>query len=102
MNSLGDAETRAAYTTALRSYLQTHSSDLSPTSQQRLLRGSVLRVLDSKEPADRAIVAQAPRIDQYLSAAAAARYSAVQRDLAAAGVAFEHAPLLVRGLDYYQ
>jgi len=58
---------QAAYNQALRAYLEQRRSQLSPMSVERLDRGSVLRVLDSKEAADAPIIASAPRLSEFLS-----------------------------------
>jgi len=64
-------------------------------------RGSPLRVLDSKDPRDRAVAAGAPGLSQFLSDDGRARFSNVQKALQALGVPFVVDPTLVRGLDYY-
>lgn len=48
INSLGDTESRLQYKEILGAYLSARATHLSPLSQQRLTRGSVLRILDSK------------------------------------------------------
>lgn len=110
LNTLGDPESRAAYVAALTTFLQAHVGALSPDSQQRLARGSVLRILDSKEEQDQALLrgegataasGPAPLLSQFLSPASAARFAALQQALRDAGVAFTLNPFLVRGLDYY-
>jgi len=59
-------------------------------------------MLDSKDERDRALVADAPLIDSYMSADAGAFFDKVMRGLEAARVPFERTPTLVRGLDYYR
>jgi len=100
INTLGDAESRGAYRAALVAYFTTHEAALSVESQARLARNP-LRILDSKEPADREIVAGAPVIGPYLTAAAASFYEGVKEGLARFGVPFRENPRIVRGLDYY-
>ena len=101
LNTLGDAETRAAWRTALVAHFTAHADALSPDSRERLVKNP-LRILDSKSEADRALVAGAPGIDAHMTAAAGAFFESVQQGLQAAGVAFERAPALVRGFDYYR
>lgn len=101
LNSLGDRASQAAYSQRLGAFLQQHAGSLSADSKARLARGAVLRVLDSKDPADMAIVAEAPPLLESLGRAAAERFAAVQHGLAQFGVPFEVNPRLVRGLDYY-
>jgi histidyl-tRNA synthetase len=100
LNSLGDTESRHAYRTALLAFLQAHAGDLSEDSQARL-KTNPLRILDSKDTGDRAILAGAPRLDAHLNAESAAHFKAVTTSLDAAGINWELDPLLVRGLDYY-
>ena len=101
LNTLGDAETRDAWRSALVEYFSGHRGDLSEDSVARLERNP-LRILDSKDPKDRAIAAGAPRIDDYLTSEAADFFGQVTAGLEAAGVAWTRNPGLVRGLDYYR
>ena len=100
LNTLGDAESAAAYRAALVSYFTAHKAQLSEDSQMRLERNP-LRILDSKDEGDRDIVTSAPIIDDHLTAEAAAFFSDVSNGLTALGIAFKRNPRLVRGLDYY-
>jgi histidyl-tRNA synthetase len=102
LNSLGDAGSMRAYGDALQSYFSAHAAALSADSVARLARGAALRILDSKDEGDRAIIAGAPAMHAYLSAAARDRFSHVQAGLDALGIAFELDAQLVRGLDYYR
>lgn len=101
LNTLGDPETRAAWQAALIAHFSAHRDALSAESRERLEKNP-LRILDSKDAADRALVAGAPRIDTYMSAEAGAWFDAVRRGLDAAGVAYQRNEALVRGLDYYR
>ena len=100
INTLGDAESRAAYREALVAYLRLHLDALSQDSRDRLERNP-LRVLDSKDEGDRRIVAEAPRFDAYLTPGARAFFARVTGGLDALGLRYRLNPLLVRGLDYY-
>ena len=100
MNTLGDTPSRDAYRAALVTYFEGHRSALSAESQDRLVRNP-MRILDSKDEGDRALVAGAPTIGAYLTDAAAGFYEAVRGHLAAFGVPFRENPRIVRGLDYY-
>lgn len=100
LNTLGDGASRAAWRTALVSYFSRHADALSADSQDRLGRNP-LRILDSKDAGDRAIIADAPLMQAYLSSEAGAFFEAVCSGLEQAGVAYSLAPQLVRGLDYY-
>jgi len=101
LNTLGDAESREGWRAALVSYFRAHRGELSEDSQDRLDRNP-LRILDSKDPRDKPLVADAPKIDDYLSDEAQAYFGKVCEGLQAAGVAWTRAPALVRGLDYYR
>ncbi len=101
LNTLGDAETRGAWRAALVAHFSAHLDVLSAESRERLAKNP-LRILDSKADSDRALVADAPRIDDFMTAEAGAFFEAVMRGLEASGVAFVRAPALVRGFDYYR
>ncbi|OQR86916.1 histidyl-tRNA ligase [Achlya hypogyna] len=101
INTLGCHESRLRYRKVLEEFLEKYRADLSIDSQQRLDRGSVLRVLDSKCDNDQRILESAPRLQQHLSDAARQRFDDVQGGLAALGIASNLNDGLVRGLDYY-
>ena len=100
LNSLGDAESRQAYRTALLAFFQAHAADLSDDSKARL-QTNPLRILDSKDRGDRAILENAPRLDEYLNDSSKRHFAAVTSALDSAGIDWTFDPLLVRGLDYY-
>jgi histidyl-tRNA synthetase len=100
INSLGDSESRSVYRDTLTKYLSGHVDKLSVESKDRLSRNP-LRVLDSKDPADKAVVADAPRYTDYLNTASKDFFRAVQDGLARLNIPFHINPALVRGLDYY-
>ncbi len=101
LNSLGDSGDRDRYASALRTYFASHIDALSTESRATLERNP-LRVLDSKRPEDAGLIADAPRMADYLSAAAAEHFAAVQASLRKAGIDFVVDDRLVRGLDYYR
>ena len=100
LNTLGDRESREAYRTALITYFSAHKASLSEDSQARLERNP-LRVVDSKDPGDKALVADAPTIYPYLNAASRGFYDTLRRHLDRIGVPVVENPRIVRGLDYY-
>jgi histidyl-tRNA synthetase len=100
LNTLGDKESRQAYRDALVAYFTEHQGALSQDSLERLDRNP-LRILDSKDPGDRKLVADAPTITPYLTEAAGGFYEGVKRYLTLFGVPFRENPRIVRGLDYY-
>jgi histidyl-tRNA synthetase len=81
-------------------YLEGHKERLSHDSLNRLERNP-LRILDSKDEGDRAVIAEAPLLHEHLNQASRDFFAKVQDGLANLGVAFELSPRLVRGLDYY-
>ena len=101
LNTLGDGESREAWRAALVEYFAAVKGELSEDSQERLEKNP-LRILDSKDPRDKAFLADAPKIDDFLSAEAQDFFGKVTSGLDAAGVAWTRAPSLVRGLDYYR
>ncbi|MBG9367141.1 histidine--tRNA ligase [Streptococcus sp. NLN64] len=100
LNSLGTPESRAAYRQALIDYLLPHKETLSADSQRRL-EENPLRVLDSKEKADQAVVEGAPSILDYLDAESQEHLDQVRELLDALGIDYVMDPRMVRGLDYY-
>ena len=100
INSLGTSESRAAYRQALVEYLTAHRDKLSADSQRRL-ETNPLRVLDSKDDADKHIVANAPLLQDHLDDESRTHFNTVQVLLQTAGIPFTVNPVLVRGLDYY-
>ncbi|MCX9145805.1 histidine--tRNA ligase [Erythrobacter sp. WG] len=101
LNTLGDAESREAWRAALIDYFRAVKDQLSEESQERLEKNP-LRILDSKDPRDKPFLADAPKIDAFLSEEASAFFAAVTSGLDAAGVKWVRAESLVRGLDYYR
>jgi len=101
LNTLGDPETRSAWRDALYEHFKSHSAALSEDSIARLERNP-LRILDSKAHQDWPIVDSAPTVDDFLTSEAADFFARVTAGLDAAGIAWERAPRLVRGLDYYR
>ena len=104
LNSVGTPETRAAYGDALRAWLGPVRAKLSEDSQRRL-EENPLRVLDTKDEGDLALIAprreSMPRMIDALDGEARAHWEAVLAGLEALGVATEIDHGLVRGLDYY-
>ena len=101
LNTLGDAETRDAWRSALVEYFEAHRGSLSEDSLARLERNP-LRILDTKDPKERPIADAAPSIDDYLTDEASDFFGQVTAGLDAAGVKWVRNSHLVRGLDYYR
>jgi len=100
LNTLGDAESRAAYRQALVSYLSVRTSELSEDSRRRLKRNP-LRILDSKEEPDQHVIRDAPVFADYQNAESRRFFDQVRTGLDRLGIAYRLNPRLVRGLDYY-
>ena len=99
LNTLGDGASRDAWRAQLVEYFASVRGELSEDSQARLDKNP-LRILDSKDARDRPFADSAPAM--VLSAEAEDFFGQVKAGLEAAGVAYEIAPHLVRGLDYYR
>ena len=100
LNTLGDTESRQSYRTKLVGYLEGFKDKLSEDSLARLDRNP-LRILDSKDQGDRAVIADAPLLEDYMNDASKAFFEDVQKGLKTAGIEYKINPTLVRGLDYY-
>lgn len=100
INSVGDAESRAHFRSALSSYLEPFRNSLSPDSQIRLDKNP-LRILDSKDPEDQKILSSAPSLEDSLSEEAKSHLREVMTHLKKLGIEAVKSPKLVRGLDYY-
>jgi len=100
INNIGTADDRKAFGAALTEFLLKHEAHLDEDSQRRL-HTNPLRVLDSKVPATRTMLADAPCLADFTGAQTVEHYQALKQLLAGNGVGFVENPNLVRGLDYY-
>jgi histidyl-tRNA synthetase len=100
INSLGNAEERAAHRQALIAYLEGFVDILDEDGKRRLYTNP-LRVLDTKNPALQEMADNAPRLSDYLGEQSRAHYEGWKAMIAALGIAYVENPRLVRGLDYY-
>ncbi len=100
INSLGTPEARRAYREKLVAYFRGHESRLDGDSRRRL-DGNPLRILDSKNPEMRDVIAGAPLLTDYLDPESKDHFEALCAMLRDVGVAYQVNPRLVRGLDYY-
>lgn len=101
LGSVGDPEDRDRYNAYLREALAPREADLSEASRERL-RLNPMRVLDSKDERDQALLQDLERPLHRLGSAARAHLDAVAERLTEWGIAFDLAPGIVRGLDYYR
>ena len=100
LNSVGDEASRAPYRQALQKYLQPHFEKLSADSQVRFTK-NILRILDSKDEGDQALLEKAPSILEFLSDDARGHFEKVKRLLEIEKIPYVVNHKLVRGLDYY-
>lgn len=101
LNTLGDAESRAAYREALVAYFEQFKDRLSEDSRTRLEKNP-LRILDSKDEGDKKIVENAPAMIDFLNEDSRVFFDSVKAGLTEMGIPFVVNPRLVRGLDYYR
>ncbi|WP_412029919.1 histidine--tRNA ligase [Deinococcus yunweiensis] len=102
LGSVGAPRDREDYSAYLRDMLTPHAARLSPDSQARLER-SPMRILDSKDSGDQALLTElAPRpLLERLGPDARAHFDQVCSLLRAWDMPFDIDPGIVRGLDYY-
>ncbi|WP_017327298.1 histidine--tRNA ligase [Synechococcus sp. PCC 7336] len=100
INSVGRGDDRDRYRQALIDYLTPYRAELDKDSRDRLSRNP-LRVLDSKDERTREIVAEAPKLVEYLSDTSKAHFDRVLSLLDNLDIAYAIDHKLVRGLDYY-
>lgn len=100
INTLGTAEERLVYREHLVAYFRERYEQLDEDSRRRL-ETNPLRILDSKNPDMRALIAGAPVLADYLGETSASHFRGLTTALEQAGIAYTINPRLVRGLDYY-
>jgi histidyl-tRNA synthetase len=100
LNSVGDKTCRPGYIAALREALAGVKDQMCGDCQRRA-DTNPLRVLDCKVPADQAVIKKLPRMIDHLCDDCRRHFEFVTAGLTARGIAYETAPRLVRGLDYY-
>ena len=100
LNTRGVAADREQVGAALRAYFQPRIEGMCDDCRRRL-NTNVWRILDCKNEACREHIDQAPKMVDLICAESRDFFAEVCRGLDALGVAYELAPRLVRGLDYY-
>lgn len=100
INSIGCKECRPKYVELLRKELRKVKDSLGPDSQRRI-ETNPLRVLDSKVPAEQAIIERLPRISDHLCTDCREHFAKLKEESNLRGIAYEENWRLVRGLDYY-
>ena len=100
VNSLGTPDARRRYRAVLVEYFSGRRAELDADSLRRL-DANPLRILDSKNPAMRALIEGAPRLVDHLDDESRRHFDRFLELLAGCGIAADVDPRLVRGLDYY-
>ena len=100
INSLGQPEERARHRALLITHFEKHLDALDDEARRRL-HSNPLRILDTKNPAMKAVVESAPRLIDLLGAESLAHLDGITAILDANKVPWVLNPRLVRGLDYY-
>ena len=100
INSIGDANCRPRYRDALLEHFRPIAGKLSEDSRRRLERNP-MRILDSKDHADKPFVETAPSFLDSLCAECDEHFAEVRTYLDALALRYEIDPRIVRGFDYY-
>jgi histidyl-tRNA synthetase len=100
INSVGDSRCRPQYVELLRGELRRVSAHLCEDCRRRT-ESNPLRVLDCKVESCQPYIERLPRITEHLCEDCRLHFERFRRYLTLAGIPFEIAPRLVRGLDYY-
>lgn len=100
LNSVGSSTDRPRYVAALREALAPIKHQMCEDNQRRA-ETNPLRVLDSKDPNDQALIDALPKIADYLDSDSTEHFKQVLAALDASSVPYTVNPRLVRGLDYY-
>ncbi len=101
VNSRGVKQDRKTVSKELRAFFSDKIDGMCEDCQRRL-DTNVWRILDCKEEACGAIVEQAPLITDLLCDDSKQFFNDVCHGLDTLGIAYEHNPRMVRGLDYYE
>ena len=100
INTIGNADDRAAYAKALIEYITPYYNQLDNEAIQKFERNP-LRILDNKDEKIKAMVKDAPRITSYINADSANKFNYLKECLDCLGIQYVVNPRLIRGLDYY-
>jgi histidyl-tRNA synthetase len=100
LNTLGSDEARQAYRNVLIEYFSAHYDQLDEDSQRRLHKNP-LRILDTKNPDLKNIVADAPNLMDYLDDESKLHFDGLCARLDILEIDYIINPRLVRGIDYY-
>ncbi len=100
LNTLGSDEARQQYRDVLIDYFSAHEAQLDEDSKRRLHKNP-LRILDTKNPDLKELVAAAPNLMDYLDNESKQHFDGLCIRLDVMGLKYDINPRLVRGIDYY-
>lgn len=100
INSTGDPKCKPGYIQVLVDYYRQHWDEIDEDCKRRLERAP-LRVLDCKAEQCQPVIANAPKITDYLCDECAAHFAQLRAYLDDLGKPYSLNHRLVRGLDYY-
>lgn len=100
INTLGNNEERKAYNQALHDYFSQYQEQLCSDCQMRITKNP-LRILDCKVDGASEIIANAPKLRDFLGAESLTYYQTIKNSLDQYCITYVEDESLVRGLDYY-
>lgn len=100
LNTLGTIDERLQYREQLVEYFKAYYGQLDEDSLRRL-ETNPLRILDSKNPAMKSLIDNAPVLMDSLGEESLRHFRELAQTLEVLGVSYTLNPRLVRGLDYY-
>lgn len=100
INSIGCPECRPKYREALLAFAKDKLEGLCPSCVQRYEQNP-MRMLDCKIESCKALLADAPRLPDYLGEECSTHFEKVKQYLTELGIEYKLDPNLVRGFDYY-
>ena len=100
INSIGSNECRENYRNALLDFIKPHFNLLSEVSKVRFEKNP-LRILDTKNPEERKVLSNAPKISDYYTNEDKTHFQTILKFLGCLNIPYNIDLGLVRGLDYY-
>ncbi|MCH5164144.1 MAG: histidine--tRNA ligase [Clostridiales bacterium] len=100
INSIGCPECRVKFNAALKEYLSQHIEEMCDDCKRRFATNP-LRIIDCKKDNCKKVVANAPKILDYICDDCRNHFEALQSILKAENIPFTVNSSIVRGLDYY-
>ncbi len=100
INTLGDRTCRPKYRDELKRFLTSKSFQLCEDCQRRL-QTNPLRIFDCKVETCQQVIADAPKVSDFICAECQKHFDQVKKYLEMAGLEYILNPKMVRGLDYY-